>query len=375
MNDTPAGRLLIVDDEVSLMVALRNTLRDEGYQVEGHTSGEKALAALRAGGFDVLLADLMMPGMDGIDLLRQALAIDPHLAGIVMTGHGSVPTAVEAMKAGAVDYVLKPFKLGSVVAALERGLVLRRLRVKNAELEERVRERTAELEAANRELEAFCDSVSHDLRTPLRTIAGFTEILRDHHAQSLPPDVRRFIELIDTGAGEMSQLITDLLDFSRLGRQPLARKTVDLERLCREMFAELKAEYGGDGAELRLQPLPPVSGDPGLLRLVVTNLLSNALKYSRSRRPALIEVGVNQSKDHASPVFFVRDNGVGFDMQDADKLFKVFQRLHHAHEFPGTGVGLATVRRIVERHGGRIWPEAIPGSGATFFFTLPGNPG
>lgn len=375
MTDPPDGRLLIVDDEVSLMIALRNTLRDEGYQVEGFTSGGEALAALRAGGFDAMLADLMMPGMDGIALLRQALAIDPHLAGIVMTGHGSIPTAVEAMKAGAVDYVLKPFKLGAVLPALERGLMMRRLRVKNAELEKRVRERTAELEAANKELEAFCYSVSHDLRTPLRTISGFTEILRDHHAQSLPPDVRRFIDLIDAGAGEMNQLITDLLAFSHLGRQPLARKTVDLERLCRDVFKDLDGGHGDRRAELRLQPLPPASGDPGLLRLVLTNLLSNALKYSRSRSPARIEVGVLPSEDSPGPAYFVRDNGVGFDMRDADKLFKVFQRLHHAHEFPGTGIGLATVRRIVERHGGRIWAEAVPGSGATFFFTLPANPG
>jgi signal transduction histidine kinase len=375
MTDTPDGRLLIVDDEVSLMIALRNTLRDEGYQVEGFTSGEAALAALRAGGFDAMLADLMMPGMNGIALLRQALAIDPHLAGIVMTGHGSIPTAVEAMKVGAVDYVLKPFKLGAVLPALERGLMMRRLRVKNAELEKRVRERTAELEAANKELEAFCYSVSHDLRTPLRTISGFTEILRDHHAQALPPEVRRFIDLIDAGAGEMSQLITDLLAFSHLGRQPLSRKTVDLERLCRDVFKDLDGGHGDRHAELQLQPLPPASGDPGLLRLVLTNLLSNALKYSRSRNPARIEVGVLPPEDGAGPAYFVRDNGVGFDMRDADKLFKVFQRLHHAHEFPGTGIGLATVRRIVERHGGRIWAEAVPGSGATFFFTLPANPG
>jgi signal transduction histidine kinase len=375
MTDTPDGRLLIVDDEASLMVALRNTLRDEGYQVEGFTSGEEALAALQPGGFDVILSDLMMPGMDGITLLRRALAIDPHLAGIVMTGHGSIPTAVEAMKVGAVDYVLKPFKLAAMLPALERAITMRRLRVKNAELERRVRERTAELEAANKELEAFCYSVSHDLRTPLRTITGFTEILRDHHAQALPREIRRFIDLIHAGAGEMSQLITDLLAFSRLGRQPLSRRKVDLERLSREVFAELAGQHGDGHAELSLQPLPPASGDPGLLRLVLTNLLSNALKYSRASHPALVEVGVIPSGDHGGPVYFVRDNGVGFDMRDVDKLFKVFQRLHLAHEFPGTGVGLAIVRRIVERHGGRVWAEAIPGSGATFFFTLPANPG
>ncbi|MES1166425.1 MAG: response regulator [Pseudomonadota bacterium] len=375
MTDTPKGRLLIVDDEVSLMVALRATLRDEGYQVEGFTSGAEALAALQPGGFDAVLADLMMPKMDGITLLRQALAIDPHLAGIVMTGHGSIPTAVEAMKVGAVDYVLKPFKLSAMLPVLERGITIRRLRVKNAELEARVRERTAELETANQELEAFCHSVSHDLRTPLRTITGFAEIMRDYHSQALPPDIRRFVELIHAGAGEMSQLINDLLALSRLGRHALSRKTIDLEHLCREVFKDLAGERGNRRVDLRVQTLSTASADPGLLRLALTNLLSNAQKYTGPRDHALIEVGVTRPVEGRVPVYFVRDNGVGFDMRDADKLFKVFQRLHHAHEFPGTGVGLATVRRIIERHGGRIWAEAVPGSGATFFFTLSAESG
>jgi signal transduction histidine kinase len=292
-----------------------------------------------------------------------------------MTGHGSIPTAVEAMKVGAIDYVLKPFKLSAMLPALERGIAMRRLRVKNAELEERVRERSAELEAANKELEAFCHSVSHDLRTPLRTITGFTEIMRSHHAHSLPPDIRRFVDLIHAGAGEMNQLINDLLALSSLGRQALGRKTVDLERLCREVFKELAGERGHRRVDLQLQPLPTVSGDPGLLRVALTNLISNAQKYTRPRDPALIEVGIVRPAEGPVPVYFVRDNGVGFDMRDADKLFIMFQRLHHAREFPGTGVGLATVRRIIERHGGRIWAEAAPDSGATFFFTLPAESG
>ncbi len=366
-----AARLLVVDDEAPLMAALRSTLRDEGYSVEGVTSGEEALLALRREPYDLLMVDLMMPRMDGIALLRLALTEHPHLAAMVMTGHGSVPTAVEAMKLGAIDYVLKPFKLGVLLPALERALTLRRLRLKNLALEQSVRARTAELEAVNRELEAFSFSVSHDLRTPLRAIAGFAEILRDYHAKSLSPEVRHLIDLIHSGAGEMQQLISDLLGFARLGRQPIRRQRVELGPVFRTVFAELAGERTGRRVELRVGALPVVHGDPALLRLVVVNLLSNAIKYTRPREMATIAVEAAPGAPGTGPVFSVRDNGVGFDMRDADKLFGVFSRLHHAHEFEGTGVGLATARSIIERHGGRIWAEAERGVGARFFFTVP----
>ncbi len=374
MPKPPIGHLLIVDDERALMVALRDTLRDEGYRVTGVTSGAEALAAMQQAEFDLVLTDLVMPKLDGIALLHAMLAIDPHLAAIIMTGHGSIPTAVVAMQAGAIDYVLKPIRLNALVPALERALTVRRLRVKNAELERRVRERTAELEAANKELDAFTSSVSHDLRTPLRTITGFADILLRRHAGTLPPEARRHIELIHAGADEMAHLIEGLLEFSRLGKQALAPEPVDLGALCREVFASLERERHGRRIDLRLQPLPAAHGDRVLLRQVLINLLSNAIKFTRTRDPAVIEVGVVAGKGEINPVFFVRDNGVGFDMRDAEKLFGVFQRLHHAHEFEGTGVGLATVRRIIERHGGRIWTEGATDAGATFFFTLPLKP-
>ena len=367
----PRSRLLVVDDEASLMAALRTTLEEEGYEVTGVTSGAAGLALLPEGGFDVLVTDLMMPGMDGIKLLGRALTIDPNLAVIVMTGHGSIPTAVEAMKTGAVDYVLKPFKLAALRTALERALVLRGLRLKNVALEQHVQARTTQLEAANQELDAFCHSVSHDLRTPLRTIEGFVEILRSRHAAALPPEVRRLVNLIRDGAGEMNQLIDDLLEFSRLGRRALTREPVDLERLSREAFGDLAGEYRGRRVDLRVGRLPAASGDPALLRLVFVNLLSNALKFTGRREQAVIEIGVAPTVAENAPAYFVRDNGVGFDMRHAEELFGVFQRLPEAQEFEGTGVGLATVRRIIERHGGRIWAEARPGAGATFFFTLP----
>jgi len=356
------------------MVALRRTLRAEGYEVTGATSGSEALALLAKGHFDLLLTDLMMPQMDGIALLGRALALDPQLVGIVMTGQGSIPTAVTAMKTGAVDYVVKPFKLSVVLPALERALLLRGLRVRNARLERRVQERTAELEAANQELDAFCHSVSHDLRTPLRTIAGFAELLRGRHAAEMSPEVRRLVGLVQAGVDEMDRLTGDLLEFSRLGRTPIARQPVDLQQLGRDVWAALQEARAGRHIELTLPPLPAVSGDPALLRLVLVNLLANAIKYTRPCEPARVEVGVAPGAAESPPVFFVRDNGVGFDRREADRLFGVFQRLHPAAQFEGTGVGLATVRRIIERHGGRIWAEAAPGRGATFYFTLPPEP-
>ena len=253
--------------------------------------------------------------------------------------------------------------------------MLEQIQAQNELMEERVRERTAELESANNELEAFGSSAAHDLRTPLRAIAGLADVLLDPRANIPPAEAQRHLRLIRDGSAQMSGLIDALLAFSRLGRQALSRRTVDLSQLVREVFKDLENERSGRCVELRVQPLPPVEGDPALLRVVFVNLLSNALKYSRPRGSALIEVGVAEDQGEKTPVIFVRDNGVGFDMQDAGKLFGVFQRLHHAHEFEGTGVGLATVRRIIERHGGRIWAESVPSSGATFFFTLPAASG
>jgi signal transduction histidine kinase len=259
-------------------------------------------------------------------------------------------------------------ELGTLTDAFNHMLAV--IQEQNEELERRVRERTAELEAANDELEAFGSSAAHDLRTPLRAVAGFADVLLDPRAKIPPEEAQRYIRMIRDGTGQMSELIDDLLAFSRLGRQALARQTVDLTALCADVRQELAREPRARPVEWRLHPLAAAEGDPGLLRLVFVNLLSNALKYTQPHPAAVIEVGMAPEAEQGAPVYFVRDNGVGFDMRDADKLFGVFQRLHPAHEFEGTGVGLATVRRIVERHGGCIWAEATPDRGATFFFTL-----
>lgn len=260
-------------------------------------------------------------------------------------------------------------ELGALTDAFNH--MLTQIQEQNQLLETRVRERTAELEAANDELEAFGSSAAHDLRTPLRTIMGFADVLLDPRTSLSGVEAQRYVRMIRDGSGQMSRLIEDLLNFSRLGRQAIVRRTMDLEALCREIFGELTVGHDVHRIDLRLHSLPPVNGDPSLLRVVFVNLLSNALKYTRPCAVATIEVGVREDSPRSAPVYFVRDNGVGFDMGDAGKLFGVFQRLHHSHEFEGTGVGLATVRRIIDRHGGRIWAEAAPQAGATFFFTIP----
>ncbi len=245
------------------------------------------------------------------------------------------------------------------------------IRLLNVQLEQRVVERTAQLEAANKELEAFSYSVSHDLRAPLRAINGFAGIVLEDFGSQLPEGGRQNLERIRQGGQRMGELIDDLLAFSHLSRQAVNRLAVDTDKLVQGVLDELKFQRNGRQIELKIGKLPPCRGDRALLKQVWVNLLSNAIKYTRDREPAVVEVGC--LLENGENIYFVRDNGVGFDMQYANKLFGVFQRLHRADEFEGTGVGLAIVQRIVHRHGGRVWAEAKVNEGSIFHFTLEGE--
>jgi PAS domain S-box-containing protein len=266
---------------------------------------------------------------------------------------------------------------GAAVAILEinRDITDRKhaeeeIRKLNQELEGRVIERTRELQVVNKELEAFAYSVSHDLRAPVRHIAGFTELLEKHSGQVLDEKSRHYTQMILDSANRMGALVDDLLAFSRIGRSETQRTTVDLDRLVKAVLGEIAPDVQGRKIAWNIGQLPICYGDPAMLRIVFGNLISNAVKFTRTREQAEIEIG---SLNHTPGelVVFIKDNGVGFDMKYKDKLFGVFQRLHSQEAFEGTGIGLATVHRIVHRHGGRVWVEGAIDSGATFYVALP----
>ena len=238
----------------------------------------------------------------------------------------------------------------------------------NSSLEERVRERTTQLESMNQELEAFCYSVSHDLRAPLRSIRGFSEVLLERHSQQLDARGLDYLQRACEACQHMDRLVEDLLQLSRVARAEMRHQQVNLSALASDLAAELSKTEPERKVEFVITPGLTVTGDERLLRLVLDNLLRNAWKFTKHRAQARIEFGV---QPEPSPVFFVRDDGAGFDPAYSDRLFGVFQRLHAASEFPGTGVGLAIAKRIINRHGGRIWATGATGQGATFFFALP----
>lgn len=327
----------------------------------------------------VILSDHGLPAFDGFSALAITQHRAPEVPFIFVTGSLGEEMAIKALKSGAADFVLK-HRLNALPSAVHRALQQAQFRAQrrhdeqeirrlNKDLEHRVILRTAELEAANRELEAFSYSVSHDLRAPLRHVEGFIEILQNVKGPLLDNEAKSYLQTISDSARQMGRLIDDLLAFSRTSRAELSKTRLNLGSLVEAVIRDLRHETEKRRVEWVIADLPEVKADSALLRQVLVNLLGNALKYTRTRRRARIEIGSQSTPmEH---VIFVKDNGVGFDMRYAHKLFGVFQRLHRAAEFEGTGVGLANVRRIVQRHGGQTWAESELDRGATFYFSLP----
>ncbi len=356
--------ILLVDNEPKGLLALEAILEPLGQRLITARSGQEALRHLLAHDFALILLDIQMPELDGFQTaeLIRGRERSRHTPIIFLTA--SYESEVQVFRGyalGAVDYVFKPLQpdiLRSKVSVF----------VDLARTTEMVRKQAAELEAANKDLESFSFSVSHDLRAPLRAIDGYSNILQESCGDKLGDEDKRVLGKILENTRRMGTLIEDLLAFSQLGRRPVSATEIDMDALAREVLDELSAP-GQQVPHCVLKPLPVGWGDRSLIRQVWLNLLSNAIKFTGTSEVPSIELG--GSGEDARNVYYVKDNGAGFDMRYYGKLFGVFQRLHSAREFPGTGVGLAIVQRVVVRHGGRVWAEGKPGEGAAFYFALP----
>ena len=381
----PPVNILLVDDQPANLLALEAMLQDLGQTIVKAGSGREALKWLLGNECAVILLDVKMPEMDGFEtaeLIRQRDK-SRHTPIIFLTAADRSQTqAVRGYAVGAVDYLVKPVvpefvrsKVSVFVELAKTAALLRRqgerLRASEQAARELAEARAAlveDLEQKNRELETFSYTVSHDLRAPLRRIESFGRAIAETQLDRLNQEGQRYLARIRSSSQEMAQLIDDVLYLSRVTRAELRRQDVDLSMLAQAIVDRLRESEPDRAVDVRIRPGLSAVGDGQLLRIALENLFENAWKFTARQPDWSIQVGLTHLP--GEPAYFVRDNGAGFDMTYADRLFAPFQRLHLASEFPGTGVGLATVQRIVYRHGGRIWAEGSVGQGATFHFTL-----
>lgn len=388
-------KVLLVDDVRNNLLAMEKVLSELNADTIKAESGEEALSQILRHEIAVVLMDVHMPGMDGHETasLIRGNEDTRHIPTIFVTGVGKDESCVfRGYEAGAVDYLLKPInpdilrskvnvflelyrrqKALDVMKDLQREVERRKrieeeLRQLNDELENRVAERTSQLESANKELEAFSYSVSHDLRAPLRAINGFCSVLLEDHGSHFNADATELFDRVRNASSRMSQLIDGLLDLSRLNRVAISFAKVDLSAIALEISEQFKEQHPDHSPEIVIPENISAIGDASLLTRVLDNLMGNAWKFTSKRENARIEFGVKAAG--RTEAYYVADNGAGFDQDYASQLFLPFRRLHTENEFPGSGIGLATVQRIVHRHGGRIWAEGKTGKGATFYFTL-----
>jgi DNA-binding response OmpR family regulator len=388
-------KILAVDDSQTYLQLVAAALRGEGYDVVLAGSGEEALDLLSVQSVECVLLDLIMPGLGGRETCQRIKAVPGlrDLPVIILTAVEDRDAMIEGLAAGADDYIAKSSDF-EVLRARVRAQIRRRqfedenrdfrehaLRMEMEAAEARAARKLAETRAAlvgeleqkNLELEAFSYSVSHDLRAPLRSIDGFSKALLEDYAERLDDQGRDHLGRVRSAAQRMGELIDDLLQLSRVGRSEMRRERADLSALAHAIAAELQERDPHRRVRFAIREGLLAEADPRLTRVVLENLLGNAWKFTGKSEDPAIEFGA--LNDDGETVYFVRDNGTGFDMQYAGKLFAPFQRLHSAADFPGSGIGLATVQRVVGRHGGRVWAEGSVGKGATVFWTLPGPRG
>jgi light-regulated signal transduction histidine kinase (bacteriophytochrome) len=374
MNGEVIKVLLIDDDEDDYILTreLFSLVKDGNYELDWASSYKEGLQVATRREHHVCLVDYRLGDRSGVELIQEARVSRLTTPMILLTGQGDHDVDVEAMEAGATEYLVKD---ETSPARLERTI---RYAVKlnqercqaEEELEQRVADRTHELQSINKELESFAYSVSHDLRAPLRHMNGFSQALQEDYGDKLDADGKVYLQEVRNASQKMAQLIDDMLQLARVTRTEMQPGVVNLSELGHEVTAELQStDTTGRNVVVSIDPELSTYGDKHLLRIMLRNLLGNAWKFTSKREHAKIAFG--QSHQEGEACYFVRDNGAGFEMAYVDKLFNAFQRLHTTTEFEGTGIGLATVQRIVSRHGGRVWAKGTVDEEAAFYFTLP----
>ncbi len=354
-------KVLITEDNFLVAEMIQGVAEEAGYIVVGRaTDGRQGVEMATELRPDVILMDIKMPDLDGIEAAKIIQDRCPTPI-VILTAYDTPEMLEEASAVGVGAFLAKPPKVRELSQAIEIA------RARFGDLLS-LRRRTRDLEVANKELEAFSYSVSHDLRNPLMTIDGFSRMLVEKHSKNLDVKGKEFLKIIHGQTQHMLQLIDGLLTFSRLGHQEIRCSNIDMSDLARAICNEMNLFSPEQTTQLKIDILPETMGDPAMIRQVWVNLLTNAYKFTRPKDKGVIEIGSIAKEDQN--VYYVKDNGVGFDMQFADKLFGVFRKLHSQEEFEGTGVGLAIAQRIVKRHGGRMWAEGKPNEGATFYFSL-----
>ncbi|RYG31867.1 response regulator [bacterium] len=370
-------RVLLIDDDEDDFLLTRDVLLEGGrggFAVNHEATAEGGLKRIAEEDHDVILLDYSLGAVDGLTVLQAAIDAGCDRPIIMLTGQEDQDLAQRALRRGAADYMAKgridyEGLSRAIRYSLERKSLENRLRRFNAELEHAVEARTADLKLANEELRGFTYTVSHDLRAPLRAIVGNARILKEDYGEKLDDDAKALIERQVTAANRLGKLIDDLLTLSRLGQSKLEERTVDMTNLFRLAIAEAGTLHPKHTIEAEVPEGMMACADERLIRFAVLNLVENAVKFGKPGQPSLIKIGYSNQAEVAQ--FDVEDRGVGFDMAYESKIWRPFERLVRDEDVAGTGIGLANVRRIVERHGGRTWAKAEPGVGATISFTLP----